>query len=204
MIGRPLPQFWSQQPPGERAFPFAQPCSPRLTCSPLTTSTPRTARTCAGSSISKLGEASQTTLHGIHAQAPPAAAVQRALSPPRALRVARSRSASALRPTPESALGVSRSTLTGSLSMAAAMVGVKLKSSAAAAAAAANAAPQAALTAARRRRSEQWYAAARGGATTVERAEGRRETAGAAAEKAGECVAAVQVQCARVRACLLM
>ena len=122
MIGRPLPQFWSQQPPGERAFPFAQPCSPRLTCSPLTTSTPRTARACAGSSISKLGEASQTTLNGIHAQAPPAAAAQRALSPPRALRVARSRSASALRPTPESALGVSRSTLTGSLSAAAAMV----------------------------------------------------------------------------------
>ena len=82
--------------------------------------------------------------------------------------------------------------------------GRQLRSSAAAAAAAANAAPQAALTAARRRRSEQWYAAARGGATTVERAAGGRETAGAAAEKAGECVAAVQVQCARVRACLLM
>ena len=100
MIGRPLPQFWSQLAPGERAFPCTQPCSLRLTCSPPTTSTPRTARACAGSSISKLGEASQTTLHGIHAQAPPAAAVQRALSPPRALRIARSRSASALRPTP--------------------------------------------------------------------------------------------------------
>lgn len=55
-----------------------------LPCSPPFTSTPQMARACAEPSLPKLGKASKTALHGINAPEPQVAAVQPALSPPRA------------------------------------------------------------------------------------------------------------------------
>jgi hypothetical protein len=99
------------------------------------------------------------------------------------------------------AIGVSRSTLTGSLSAAAAMVGAEPSNSAAAAAAAAAVGPLAAARAARRRR--RAVGASRREAA-ADRATAVREAAGAAEARAGACATTMKVQRARARVCLLM
>ena len=142
----------------------------------------------------RLLRASATSRRRRHAANPPR-------TPPRSLLSAGVCHSGRHRERGGAAIGVSRSTLTGSLLAAAAMVGAEPSNSAAAAAAAAAVGPLAAARAARRRR--RAVGASRREAA-VERATAGRKAARAAETRAGACATAVKVQRARARVCLLM